>query len=43
MQKLESIEAQLTQHAKTTRLGLLWLTVLALAALALLSYQIVHL
>jgi cell division septal protein FtsQ len=43
LQKLESIESRLTQHAKTTRLGLIWLTVLALTLLVLLGYQIVHL
>lgn len=43
LQKLESIEARLSQHEKTTRVGLIWLTALALAALALLGYQIVHL
>jgi hypothetical protein len=43
LQKLESIEARLTQHAKTTHLGLIWLTVLALTLLVLLGYQIVHL
>ena len=43
LQQLESIEAWLTQHAKSTRLGLIWLTVLALTLLVLLGYQIVHL
>jgi hypothetical protein len=43
LQKLESIEARLTQHAKTTRLGLIWLIVLALTLLVLLGYQIAHL
>jgi hypothetical protein len=32
-----------TQHVKTARLGLIWLTVLALTLLVLLGYQIVHL
>jgi hypothetical protein len=43
LQQLESIEARLMQHAKTTRLGMIWLTVLALTLLVLLGYQIVHL
>jgi len=43
LQKLESIEVQLAQHVKTTRLGLTWLSVLALAALVLLGFHIVHL
>jgi hypothetical protein len=43
LQKLESIEARLAQHAKTTQLGIIWLTVLALVVLALLGYHIVRL
>jgi hypothetical protein len=41
--KLESIEAQLEQHARTTHLGMVWLTVLAIAALVLLGYHVVRL
>jgi fatty acid desaturase len=43
LQKLESIEARLTQHEKTTRLGLIWLTVLAFAVLVLFGYHIIRL
>ncbi|WP_262296550.1 hypothetical protein [Microvirga sesbaniae] len=43
LQRLESIEARLTHHEKTTRLGLIWLTVLAFAVLVLLGYYIIHL
>jgi len=43
LQKLESIEARLTQHEKTTRLGLMWLTILACAVLILVGYHIIRL
>ncbi|MBQ0820186.1 hypothetical protein KBI52_08175 [Microvirga sp. HBU67558] len=43
LQKLESIEARLSQHEKTTRLGLIWLTILAFSVLVLFGYHIVYL
>jgi len=43
LQKLESIEARLVQHEKSTRFGLIWLTALATAALGLIAYHLVRL
>ncbi|WP_262269120.1 hypothetical protein [Microvirga yunnanensis] len=43
LQKLESIEARLSQHEKATRLGLIWLTILAFAVLILFGYHITYL
>jgi hypothetical protein len=43
LQRLASIEARLAQHERTTRLGLIWLTILALPALALLAYHVARL
>ena len=43
LQRLTSIEARLAQHEKTTRLGIMWLTVLALPALVLLAYHVIRL
>jgi hypothetical protein len=41
--ELEAIEARLANYEKTTRLGLIWLSALGLAVLALLGYIIAHL
>jgi hypothetical protein len=43
MQKLESIEARLAQHEKTTRYSVIWLTALASVILAMLMYHLVRL
>jgi hypothetical protein len=43
LQRLASIETRLARHEKTTRLGIMWLTVLALPALVLLAYHVIHL
>jgi hypothetical protein len=43
MQKLESIEARLAQHEKTTRYSVIWLTALASVILAMLTYHLVRL
>jgi hypothetical protein len=43
LQRLASLDARLAQHEKTTRLGLIWLTVLALPTLVLLAYYVVRL
>ena len=43
LQKLESLEARLSQHEKTTRVGLIWLTILAFAVLFLFGYYIIRL
>jgi hypothetical protein len=42
-QKLESINARLAQHEKTARLGLMWLSAIGVALLALLGYGITRL
>jgi hypothetical protein len=42
-QKLESIKARLAQHEKTARLGLMWLSAIGDALLALLGYGITRL
>jgi hypothetical protein len=41
--KLESIKARLAQHEKTARLGLMWLSAIGDALLALLGYGITRL
>jgi hypothetical protein len=41
--KLESFDARLAQHEKTTRVGLAWLTILATAVLVLMAFHIVRL
>jgi hypothetical protein len=43
LQRMESIEARLAQHEKTTRLGIIWLTGLALPALVFLAYHVISL
>jgi len=43
LQRLDGIEAQLAQHARTTRLGLISLAGFALVVLALLGYHIARL
>ena len=43
LQKLESIEARLAQHEKSTRYSMIWLTALASVILAMLAYHVVRL
>jgi hypothetical protein len=42
LRKMASIEARLAQHENITRLGIVWLTILALAALILFGYHVIH-
>jgi hypothetical protein len=43
LRKLESIEARLAQHAQATQLGLIWLSIVASAALVLFGYHVISL
>jgi len=43
LQKLEAIQARLVQHQRITQLGLIWLSILGVGALALMAYHIIGL
>ena len=43
LHKLETIEARLVQHQRTTRLGLVWLSILGAGGLVLMAYHIIGL
>ncbi len=43
LQKLDRIEAQLAQHRKATRSGLMWLSIVGIVVLVLLLHHIIPL